>query len=62
MMQSKTVQASLKWRQKNREHFNEYQKQYMKLFYKANKDTVLKKKRGRDAFQKEFKRLCSIKL
>ena len=62
MTQSKTVQASLKWRQKNREHFNEYQRHYMKLFYNANRDTVLKKKRGRDAFLKEFKRLCAIKL
>ena len=61
-MPSSTVKAAMKWRQKNKEHYNCYQKALMANYYKENKEKILKQRRGREAFLREFKRLSKINL
>jgi len=53
-------QSIMKWRNSNKEKYNEYMKGYNNDYYHEHGDIFRKKRMNKYYFQKEAKRLCSI--
>jgi hypothetical protein len=54
--------SAMKYRNKNKEKYLTEQRQYNLSYYSLNKETLLQKKRAREAFQREWKRVSRILL
>jgi hypothetical protein len=50
----------IKYRNKNREQYNLGQRKHNAKYYSQNKAAILEKKKGRESFQREWKRICRI--
>lgn len=50
----------INYRNKNREQYNLGQRKHNSKYYTENKVTILEKKKGRESFQREWKRFCRI--
>ena len=50
----------MKWRQSNKEEYNEYMNEYLKKFYEKNSEVLKTKRMKTYYYQKECKRMCNM--
>jgi hypothetical protein len=50
----------MRWRELNKEEYNEYMSGYLKKFYEKNSDVVKMKRMKLYYYQKECRRMCNM--